>query len=210
MLPCVRDKINPKPRGKKVIAKDGIEYARVSEILKPVSDFSHIDPEVLANKCRIGTQVHAAIAAEIAGEFPILSEDAWGYFKSFLRWRDELNPFFLQSEKRYFSEKHTITGQIDTLVRFGRKNLPLLVDFKTSATEGESWPLQAHLYDLILTENGTEIEPRYLFLKLNKMGGLPQTFHYKFDFNLKAKCLNLIEEFWKMRKSDSHLISPCV
>jgi hypothetical protein len=189
-------------RGEIVILKDGREYARVSEILSPINDFSHIDPEVLANKCRIGTQVHAAIEAEIKGEFPVLTEDTWGYFKSFLRWRDELNPFFEQSEQRYFCDHYRMTGQIDALVRFAPGNSPILIDFKTSAQEGTTWPLQAHLYDLLLGMNDIERGNHYLFIKLDKMGGFPKVFHYKYDLNLQRKCLNIIDEYWKNKEID--------
>lgn len=185
-----------------MIIKDGKEYARVSEILKPFTDFSHIDPDVLANKCRIGTQVHEAIAAEIRGEFPILDADSWPYFKSFLRWRDELNPFFEQSEQRYFDDEHMITGQIDALVRFTPSNPQILIDFKTSAQEGKTWPMQAQLYDLLLTNNAIEIESIYLFIKLDKMGGIPQVFSYKFDLNFHSKCLNAIQMYWKEKEND--------
>lgn len=185
-----------------MIIKDGREYARVSEILASFNDFSHIDPEVLANKCRIGTQVHEAIAAEVAGEFPVLAHDNWGYFKSFMRWRDELNPFFEQSEQRYYSEKHMITGQIDALIQFPGEDVVHLVDFKTSAQEGKSWPLQAHLYAMLLQENLFAIQPRYLFVKLDKRGGLPQVFEYHFDSNLYRKCLNAIELYWKNKESE--------
>ena len=202
MLHFVRDKINTNFIGGNVIIKDGKEYARVSEILAQFSDFSHIDPEVLANKCRIGTQVHEAIAAEIAEEFPILAEDSWGYFKSFLKWRDELNPLFEQSEQRYFSEKHRITGQIDALVTFGTQTPPVLVDFKTSAQEGKSWILQAHLYDIILEQNHIETQARFLFIKLDKMGGLPQVFQYSFDLNIQSKCLNAIQMYCKNKESE--------
>jgi hypothetical protein len=178
-----------------VIFKDGRAYARVSEILKPLTDFSHIDPEVLANKCRLGTQVHAAIESEIKDEFPILQVDSYGYFKSFLSWQHEVNPQFHQSEQRYYSETHMITGQIDALVAF-QLETPYLVDFKTSAQEGKSWSLQAHLYAMLLTQNNVPIQNKYLFIKLDKKGGFPQVFQYKFDLNLQAQCLNLIEEFW--------------
>ncbi len=191
-----------------MIIKDGKEYARVSEILKPFSDFSHIDPEVLANKCRIGTQVHAAIESEISGDFPILQEDSSGYFKSFEKWRLEIGPFFQMSEARYFSQKHMITGQIDALVEFNGDDPLVLIDFKTSAQEGASWPLQGHLYAMLLQENGIEVQPRYLFIKLDKFGWMPKVFEYKFDKNLQSKCLKAIEDFWKVRKSDSNLISP--
>jgi len=189
-----------------MIIKDGKEYARVSEILRPFSDFSHIDPEVLAHKCRIGTQVHEAIADEIKGEFPFLRPDSYGYFKSFLAWNNEIKPHFQKSEERYYSEKHMVTGQIDALILLGSR-LPFLIDFKTSASEGESWTLQGHLYAMLLEEAGVKIQDKYLFIKLDKNGMLPRVFEYKFDFNLRSKCLNAIDNFWKMRKSDSNLIA---
>lgn len=201
-----------------MIIKEGREYARVTEVLKPFSDFSHIDPEVLANKCRIGTQVHAAIESEIKDEFPILAADSYGYFKSFLLWKGRMNCTFSQSEKRYFSDKFMITGQIDTLIYFYAHfkesitnisiHLPVLVDFKTSASEGESWCMQAHLYHLLLTENEVNVEPLFLFVKLDKKGDLPKVFQYKFQKNIASKCLNAIEKFWKVRKSCSNLIAP--
>lgn len=184
-----------------MIIKDGKEYARVSEILQPFSDFSHIDPEVLANKCRIGTRVHEAIAAEIAGEFPILDEASYGYFKSFLAWKHELKPSFQQSEQRYYSEKHMITGQIDCLALIGSR-VPFLVDFKTSASEGESWPLQGHLYAMLLEEAGLKIQEKYFFVKLDRAGFLPKVLQYRFDFNLRSKCLNAIRMYWENKESE--------
>lgn len=195
-----------------MIIKDGKEYARVSEILKPFTDFSHIDPEVLANKCRIGTQVHEAIADEIKGEFPFLRPDSYGYFKSFMIWKSRMDCVFSQSEHRYFSDKYMITGQIDTLIYFYDNfkesidkpsiHLPVLVDFKTSAQEGESWCMQAHLYHLLLTENEVNVEPLFLFVKLDKKGDLPKVFQYKFQKNIASKCLNSIAEFWKNKECE--------
>ena len=51
-------------------------YTRVSEILGKRSDFSMIDPQVLANKCRIGTNVHERINLEIQGIFMDSEDDA--------------------------------------------------------------------------------------------------------------------------------------
>lgn len=184
-----------------MIIKDGREYARVSEILAPLNDFSHIDPEVLANKCRIGTRVHEAIAAEIAGEFPILDEASYGYFKSFLAWNQELKPHFRNSEQRYYSDEHMITGQIDSLIHFDGKG-PYLVDFKTSASEGDTWIYQGHLYHMLLAENKISLYPRYLFIKLDKNGMLPRIFEYRLDLNIRAQCVNAIRTYWKNKENE--------
>lgn len=188
-----------------MIIKDGKSYARVSDILKPFSNFSHIKPDVLENKCRIGTAVHKAIEADLNGKFPALEEDTWGYFRSYLCWFEHLNATVEQTEVRYFSDKYMITGQIDALMHFKGDHLPTLIDFKTSASEGDTWPMQAYLYALLLSENGVPIEQRFLFVKLDKMDQLPKVFEYKFDRNIAAKCLKAIEDFWKSEKSDSNL-----
>lgn len=49
---------------------EGKKYARVSDILSPLKDFSQIDPDVLDKKIKLGTSVHDAIADDIAGDFP--------------------------------------------------------------------------------------------------------------------------------------------
>jgi hypothetical protein len=182
-----------------VIEFNGKLYARVSEIIRPFTDFGHIDPCVLANKARLGTSVHQAIADYINGDFPSPDPDGVGYFESFLKWEERLNPQFIASEKRYFCEQKMITGQIDCLIHMpGPSDVPKLVDFKTSAQESkETWPMQAHLYHYLLTQNKIDVSHRFLFIKLNKVGDIPEVFEYKFCMNTKAKCMNAIENFWK-------------
>jgi hypothetical protein len=184
-----------------MIEHNGKNYARVSDILSPFNDFSSIDPAVLANKARIGTEVHQAIADDINDEFPIPGPGCLGYFNSYLRWKGQLNPKFLQSEQRYFCDKKMISGQIDCLVDFGLiSGLPTLIDFKTSAQESlETWTMQAHLYNHLLAENGIEVNPTFLFIKLNKEGKLPDVFSYHYSQNIRNKCYNAIDKFWGSR-----------
>jgi len=186
-----------------MIEHNGKLYARVSDVLRTFSDFSHIDPNVLAAKTHLGVMVHDAIASEINEEFPILeSTDQWNYFKSFLAWRERLKPQFSQSEKRYYCNDKLITGQIDALAFLGyRTGLPVLIDFKTSAQESkEVWPMQAHMYRYLLEKNGVEVHPSYLFVKLNKKGELPEVFQYAWDPNIHNKCMNAIDKFWETDK----------
>lgn len=190
-----------------MIIKDGKEYARVSDVLKPFSDFSHIDEAVLARKCMIGTLVHEAIAQDIQGNFPILDEDGWGYFKSYMKWAEHMECDFVQSEKRYFDDEYMLTGQIDALISYGKEDTPVLVDFKTSASEGKVWTMQAHLYSYLLIKNDVHHQSRFLFVKLDKKGALPTVFEYKFNKNTAVKSLQAIHMYWKVRKSDSNLIA---
>jgi len=187
---------------------EGKEYARVSDILKPFSDFSHIDEAVLRNKTDIGTQVHNAISDDINGSFPSPGKRGSGYFQSYQFWRLTLNPTFIQSEQRYFDDKKKLTGCIDALVKIPGDPLPILVDFKTSAQESPiTWPMQGHLYHYLLEESGIRVGKRFLFVKLDKLGSLPTVFEYKFDKNTHAKCMDAIDFYWKMRKDDCNLLS---
>ena len=73
---------------------EGKLYARVSDIIRPFCCFGHIDPVVLDNKARIGTEVHKLIADDLDGEFVIPSDETRGYFNSYLRWKKEIKPKF--------------------------------------------------------------------------------------------------------------------
>ena len=189
-----------------MIEYNGKIYARVTDILRPFNDFSQIDPQVLANKGRLGTSVHEAIADDINGEFPSIEKAAMGYFESYESWRFQINPTFLKSEIRYFDDAKMITGQIDALIDLpNRSMLPTLVDFKTSAQESkEVWPMQAHLYGYILSQNGILVAPRYLFIRLNKYGELPDVFEYTYSQNTYARCMSAVTDFWEKTKNNTN------
>lgn len=144
-------------------------YTRVSEILSPWSDFSHIDPVVLANKCRIGTNVHERISCDEGGIFVELQEDERPYYDSWIAWRKENPVEILHSERRMYSDTFKLTGCIDAIVESGSKKI--LLDFKTSASANKKmWALQGALYHWLCIENGDMISDEFWFLQLVKNG----------------------------------------
>lgn len=180
-----------------MLEHNGKLYARVSDVIRPFTDFSAIDQEVLQRKAALGTRVHDAIKQEIDGNLPVVGIHEKGYFQSFERWRSEIQPVFFESEKRYYCDTKMLTGCIDALIKIQGEKEAVLVDFKTSAQESPiTWPMQAHLYHYLITAGGETVAPRFLFIKLDKYGGLPRVFQYKFDTNLRAKCLQAIDDFW--------------
>lgn len=185
-----------------MIEKENRRYARVSEILDPFFEYRHIDPEILARKAEIGSTVHSAIEYAIKDEFPILDGRAAGYFESFVKWVKALNPDFRASEKRYFCEELRLTGQIDALCMIPGTELPVLVDFKTSAQESKKvWPMQAHLYDYLLEKNGITAARRFIFVRLNKDGKLPAVHNYAFDAGVRATCMDAIRQYWEEKEN---------
>lgn len=180
------------------IIHEGKKYARVSSVISKEGQFDHISPDVLANKCRIGSEVHDAIEADIEDSFPVLTADCLGYYKSYLAWKEQINPQFLLSEERFFCDKLMITGKIDVIAKIGQENV--LLDFKTSAEESPSWVLQGHLYHYLLTESEYHISKRILFLKLDKKGKEAKVFEYMFKKNTLNLCFSLIQEFWEKEK----------
>lgn len=188
-----------------MIEYNGKNYARVSEILEPFSNFSSISQEVLSNKQIIGSKIHDAIHDDIQGDFPIVPANGVGYFQSYEKWRTRLAPIFLESEVRYYDDDRMITGCIDALIKLEGKEEAILIDFKTSAQESPiTWPMQAHLYHYLLGGASKVIAPRFLFVKLDKLGALPRVFEYKFDRNILSKCMTAIDTFWVNRDKSGH------
>src|ERR1700728_1118952 len=176
------------------IEHNGKRYARCTAIISEPGKFDHIDPAVLKAKCAIGTEVHSFIEHEIRGEFFPVETAAAQYCASFQKWCKAIQPEFLQSETRYYDDERLITGQIDSVISIAG-SFPTLVDFKTSAAEDKSgWPRQAHMYHYLLKQNGISIAPRFLFIKLDKRGALPQVYEYRFDWNTHSECMQMIED----------------
>ena len=104
-------------------------YRRVSELLAPLQDFSMIDPSVLENKARIGTNVHGAVYLFENDVFIPVSEDEEPYFKGYLNWREENDVTFERMEERLYSDRYMVTGRLDAVIRFPGSNDLVLLDF---------------------------------------------------------------------------------
>jgi len=182
-----------------MLEHNGKVYARVSDIIKPFCTFGAIDKDVLERKASLGTSVHKLIQQEIDGELPIAGFQERAYFKSFELWRAAIKPVFVMTEKRIYCDHKMLTGCIDALIKLEGKDESILVDWKTSAAESPiTWPMQAHLYHYLLTGQGIPVSDRFLFVKLDRFGGLPKVFQYRFDNRVFARCLQAIDDFWKI------------
>ena len=170
-------------------------YTRVSEIVGQWNQLAHINPEVLANKCRIGSEVHEKIAAEVEGIYIETAEDCKGYVGSWLEWVREYNSEgrYGQTEKRYYCDELKITGAVDAILEIG--DLRVIVDYKTSARANKkTWALQGAFYHyLVNKEHEGETDPYVWFIHLKKDG--------KKAAQVEVHCT---EELWEVAKSALH------
>jgi hypothetical protein len=195
-------------------------YIRVSEILGRLQNFGGIDEEVLKAKADIGTNVHQAIVDDTVGDFPILKTDrACAYFGSYEMWKNKEKPKFKIQVPRLYDDELMITGEIDGLIETNRHNLPLLIDWKCSASANEEiWEMQAHFYWYLLKQNGLEVsKERMLWINLKEkktyMDGGPQgrTVKYSpmapkvYEFSYKesvfSRCCQEAIKTWEEKKA---------
>ncbi len=208
--------------------RDG--YIRVSEVLGRLKDRTKINQLVLKEKCDIGTEVHSNIHMEVLGvpvsfeKFPIRNpitgnilcdrdgNERWerrgiGYFRSWHIWEQLHMPEYVHMEQRLYCDKYMITGQIDALVRFPGDNNLKLLDFKCSyAPDMEIWPMQAHFYWYLLTQNGFTLSPDMYFLQLkplDKQGNVqkPTLIEFTFDEKVLSRCLDEALLCWEEKKN---------
>lgn len=176
-------------------------YARVSDILKPYSNFGKIPPEILENKRRIGTTVHNAIYMHSQG-IPMFLDDprADMYFKSFLKWFGGFEIKFIANELRLYDEELKITGGIDAIIRFPNEDKIVLADWKTALCVTKqtalSWELQGTFYHHLLQVNHyEEVADRFIFIQLDDEGYLPRLKQFEFSTKIMAKCLSALDMY---------------
>jgi len=169
-------------------------YARVTDILKPYSNFDMIPKEILEHKKEIGTEVHQAIYDYSKGipesfEHP----ESEFYFISFLKWYKEFEIKFIENELRLYDEELRITGGIDAVIKFPHENSLVLVDWKTVASMTKpmsiSWEMQGTFYHHLLQVNGYKtLSGRFLFIQLSADGDIPRVKKFEFDQKTMADC----------------------
>lgn len=128
-------------------------YLRVTEVLKPYSTLTEIDPHTLANAADRGTRVHAYCESYALGLFVAeVDDDCKNYFEVFKEWFDEMVVKVLYTEKRLNSPTYRISGAFDMIAVLKGDRLPTLVDIKTPLTPSLSWQLQTAAYSLLVKE----------------------------------------------------------
>lgn len=162
-------------------------YRRVSDVISVMNTgLLNINPEILAAKAEIGTNVHAAIAEyiEIGTVTDKLTEREFAYFESFRSWYENgdrlgISKNILHIETRLYDSDKMITGCIDGILK--KDDKLFLVDWKTSVSANKlTWPTQAAFYVQLIRRNGLcDIDDEVCFLKLAKTGDDPQEIRFQ-------------------------------
>lgn len=170
--------------------KDG--YTRISSILAQWDKFGHIDPQVLAKKCAIGTEIHSCIENYTQHGIESVAKD-YGYFDSYRIWAKDSEIINVSAEQRLYCDRLKITGCLDAIIKFPGKGELVIVDYKTSAQESpKTWPIQACFYHYLAIQNGIPVGDRVIFLKLDKEGKLPKVFEYHYSTQLMNVCMSAL------------------
>lgn len=187
---------------------EGKNYLRVTAAIKNGDEFDRIPSAVLHKKQVMGTNVHQAIDDDLRGDLPLgLMPGCLGYFQSYRVWRDRVNLSVLQNEQRYFDDELMLTGCIDLLAKLPYEDTPVIIDWKTSATESASWILQSHLYGYLLAKNNIAISKRYIFVKLHPLGATPDIFEYLYSPNSYRDAINRVKRYWKKHEKSCEKVT---
>lgn len=152
-----------------------MEFPRVTEILKPFTNFDHIPVKVLDGAAARGTSVHAICAAIAKGEWipeSMIDPELRGYVESFKLWSLANVDKFNVIEKRFAHSWLEYTGQVDFVV-VNTLGQSYLVDIKTGKTPQKTFPLQMAAYKELLAQHNITVIGAVL-VYLDKDGKYPK------------------------------------
>ena len=171
------------------------DYLRVTEVLSPFSGLDQIDPGILENAAKRGTDIHLALDAFIEGLPMKISDPSYqGYLESASNFMKDKK--FIIKPRRFFDDELMITGECDAIYK--EEDGLVLVDFKTSSKESKTWMLQGSAYAHLARKSGYNIK-RIEFVHLLKDGNPCKIYQYEEDFELYLKCLCVYRYFFEKK-----------
>lgn len=144
----------------------------VTQVIKPLKDYSAVPPAVLERKRALGVEVHAAVAADVRGEldFGAMSDEASGYMEGFWRWSAErpeyanrLDPALV--EVAFGHPKLKYAGTADMII-----DGLAVIDIKTRAPDKRADSIQCEAYAKLHLANGGNEPKEHWILSLNADG----------------------------------------
>jgi len=169
-------------------------YTRVTTVLSPFSGLGQVPADILQRAADRGTAVHVLCDAYIQGlGIPAAASNIQGYYSSFEKWAE--GKTFYPTPGRFYDDDRMLTGECDCVIE--TEGGCVLVDFKTSAKEGKTWPLQGCAYVELARKEGWNLIGIH-FVKLQKDGSEPEVFIYDYNKHLPmwSMCFEVYKEFF--------------
>jgi hypothetical protein len=182
----------------------------VTTVLKQLQDFGNIDPAIIENKGKIGTDVHKAIEAYVKQDwYPLDEPRREAYFGSYKLWKDRERYECKHTELELMDENLWLIGHVDAVIRNKENGQLFLLDYKTSAKESigmeglNIWCMQAHMYYHLLRANGYNVSPVFYFLQLRTkkkdeehFPANPKLYAYEYDPEVMDRCIQEVNKYW--------------
>lgn len=127
---------------------DGKVLPSVTQILKPLYDFSAVPADVLERKRQIGTAVHKAIELDLLDDLDpdSLAPEVAPYFAAWVRFKTEFRPESQGGGSEVRVHTASYAGTVDLITgRVGHSDT-WVIDYKTSAQVGPVVALQTAAY----------------------------------------------------------------
>lgn len=123
----------------------------VTQVLKPLVDYSHIPPAVLETARQQGIAVHRMVEADCKGSLIDLPDWMVGYFEAWEKFKAETGFEFWESEQRVFSAGLGCAGTLDLtgVMKKVKKPSPGIIDVKRSFYAGAAIGLQLAGYETL-------------------------------------------------------------
>ena len=188
------------------------KWIRVSHILNMIPSLGSdgkwsypmqaLDQDKLQRKAELGSCVHAAIAAEMKGEFLVCSDKEQGYVDSYLKWKKSINLQCHDVETRFYYEPMNLTGCVDMIGKMHSNGLYHVIDFKcTVAPDHKKWPLQGAFYAFLAQVNGLTLDKKCLFVQLDEYGDYPKIHEYEITKELTQMAISLYNAYMYLTRN---------
>jgi hypothetical protein len=137
---------------------DGVRVPSVTQVLKPLYDFSRVDPIMLQAKAALGTAVHLACELLDNDDLDEESEDGRaalaplaGYLAGYKKFKAECNPVVIFNERQLHHPVHRYAGTIDR--RYSLRGDLWDIDLKSTVSMSPVVGLQTAAYTEMFKAN---------------------------------------------------------
>lgn len=186
---------------------DGVEVPSVTQVLEPLTDYSHVPPAILEHARQIGTAVHRACELLDRDDLVVESLDPRlvGYVAAWRRFKEETGFVIEFNETQVFSRIYHCAGTLDRigLLRGVAGKPRALVEIKTTADFMPAFGPQTAGYHMMVPESGlmdkrTAAAMRRWAVQLREDGSYRiEQYFDPADLSVFTACLNLFH--WRKR-----------